>query len=273
MSPSAEALITARRLTLRFDGREVLQGIDLTLSRGEIVTVIGPNGAGKSTLLRVILGLLTPDEGEVLRAADLTVGYLPQRLHIDPTLPLTVRRFLNLPHRQGSEAVTRALGEVSAGQLEGAQLHALSGGEFQRVLLARALLREPNLLVLDEPAQGVDYAGQAEFFRLIDRARRRLSCGVLMVSHDLHLVMAATDRVICLNQHVCCTGAPEAVSRDPNYLALFGPTAASAFGVYRHDHDHTHDLTGQALPLQDQGHYHGHNHGPGHNHHHGREDS
>jgi zinc transport system ATP-binding protein len=217
--------------------------VSLTVSAGEIVTIIGPNGAGKTTLLRAALGLQRADAGRIERRAGLRVGYLPQRLAIDETLPLTVRRFLALVPKARRDAAA-ALVETGATHTLDLPVQTLSGGEVQRVLLARALLREPQLLVLDEPAQGVDIAGQAELFALIRRLRDQHGCGVLLVSHDLHLVMAATDRVVCLNHHVCCSGRPEAVSRDPAYRALFG-AAIEGFALYAHAHDHCHDVAGE----------------------------
>jgi len=181
---------------------------------------------------------------------------MPQRIAIDPTLPLAVGRFLDLPVRHAKAAKAEALAMVGATGLERRAMQALSGGEFQRVLLARALLRDPGLLVLDEPAQGVDHLGQAEFFNLIDRIRKERGCGVLIVSHDLHLVMAATDRVVCLNRHVCCSGTPEAMGADPAYRALFGPKAAEAVALYRHRHDHAHDLSGDIDHHHDHAHHH-----------------
>lgn len=221
-----------------------LDKVDLTVSEGEIVSLIGPNGAGKSTLVKLVIGILQPSSGTIRRRPGLTFSYMPQRLEIDPTLPLSVARFLDLPDRHDAGAKAEALAMVGVERLAGRAMQALSGGEFQRVLLARALLRDPGLLVLDEPAQGVDHLGQAEFFRLIDRVRRLRGCGVLIVSHDLHLVMAATDRVVCLNRHVCCSGTPESMGGDPAYRALFGASAADAVALYRHRHDHAHDLSG-----------------------------
>ena len=177
---------------------------------------------------------------------------MPQRLAVDETLPLTVERFLRLGGKASPAARAAALDEVGAGRLADSPIQRVSGGEMQRVLLARALLREPDLLVLDEPVQGVDVAGQVELFGLITHIRNRRGCGVLMVSHDLHLVMAATDTVVCLNHHVCCTGRPEAVTRHPAYLELFGPLAAEGLAVYTHRHDHHHGLDGAVAPLPDQ---------------------
>jgi zinc transport system ATP-binding protein len=232
---------------MRFGRTVALAQVSLTVSRGEIVTVIGPNGAGKSTLLRILLGLLPPSSGKVRLRPGLRIGYVPQRVAIDETLPLTVRRFLSLAiERTAPGDPQSALTEVGAPGLIDAPVQGLSGGEMQRVLVARALLRAPDLLVLDEPAQGVDIIGQAELFALIRRIRDRRHCGILLVSHDLHLVMAATDHVVCLNHHICCSGHPEAVTRDPAYRALFG-TAADALAIYAHHHDHTHDAHGEEI--------------------------
>ena len=247
---AGEVLLEAAALDLRLGALQVLRGVDLTVRRGEIVTLIGPNGAGKTTLVRVVLGLVRPDRGRVALAPDLVIGYVPQRLHVDPVLPLDVRRFLALGGSAARERCQRALDEVGVSGLLEAALHELSGGELRRVVLARALLRDPDLLVLDEPVQGVDLGGQIELYELISRLRKRRACGVLMVSHDLHLVMAATDRVVCLNHHVCCAGRPETVSRDPEYITLFGPRAAEALALYSHAHDHGHDTHGNVVPLE-----------------------
>jgi zinc transport system ATP-binding protein len=185
-----------------------------------------------------------------VRRPGLVVGYVPQRLHLDPTLPLPVRHFLALGGRRRDPAsLGAALAEVGAGHLAQALMSELSGGEFQRATLARALLRDPELLILDEPAQGVDFSGQLELYALIERLRDQRGCGVLLVSHDLHVVMGATDRVVCLNRHVCCSGEPETVSRHPEYVALFGPRAATGLAIYTHEHDHAHDLAGEVVAL------------------------
>lgn len=232
-------LVRARDIVVRRQGRVVLDHVDLAVSRGEIVTLIGPNGSGKTTLIRTILGLERPDGGNLSLAPGITIGYIPQFLQVDRTLPLTVLRFLEL--RSGDpERIRAQLARVGVAGLEKASIHALSGGELQRVLLARALMGEPDLLVLDEPDASLDVNGQAEFYRLLREVRDHTGCGVLLASHDLHLVMAATDHVVCLNHHVCCAGEPEAISRHPGYLNLFGAALAPALAVYTHHHDHYH---------------------------------
>ena len=257
-----EALIRLEGVAVSFNGQAVLDDVQLSVHPGEIVTLIGPNGAGKTTLVRVVLGLLQPERGSVRRTPRLRIGYMPQKLHVDATLPLSVLRFLRLVPGVDRKRALAALAEVGAEQVIDSPLQSISGGEMQRVLLARALLREPQLLVLDEPVQGVDVAGQAELYRLISRLRERHGCGVLMVSHDLHLVMSATDQVVCLNRHVCCSGHPEQVSGDPAFIELFGQDAKS-LAVYHHHHDHDHDLHGgvvkPGLTIHGPAHVHGPN--------------
>lgn len=243
----AAALVAARGLHFRRNARDILTDVDLDVAPGEIVTLIGPNGAGKTTLVKLILGVERPDAGTISRRFDLRVGYVPQRFEADRAIPMTVARFLSFGLGASREAVRAVLAEVGAGRTETQQLVELSGGETQRVLLARALLRDPNLLVLDEPARGVDYAGEAELYRLIGALRDKRKLGVLLVSHDLMVVMAKSDRVLCINRHVCCEGVPEAVAQHAEYVRLFGPKASGALGIYQHHHDHTHDISGAAV--------------------------
>jgi zinc transport system ATP-binding protein len=234
-------LLRVRNLVYERGGRRILDGVDISLTAGEIVTVIGPNGAGKSTLARLILGLDKPVSGTIERAPDIPVGYVPQGLSLSPLMPMTVSRFLKLRPGGTQGAVEEVLALVGLTPDHGGRpVAGLSGGEFRRVLLARALMNKPLLLVLDEPTAGVDLMGQAAMYRLIDGVRRRFHCAVLLISHDLHLVMSATDRVVCLNQHVCCSGAPEQVRRDPAFRALFG-AEADTVALYAHDHAHPHD--------------------------------
>ncbi len=255
-----EPLISVDDLTVRFGDAATLDSVSLAVRPGEIVTVIGPNGAGKTTLLRVILGLIVADSGQVSRRGRLRIGYMPQNIAIDDTLPLTVRRFLDLGGRVAKGRRLEVLDNVGVRRLLDQPLQRISGGEMQRVLLARALLREPELLVLDEPAQGLDVVGQADLYELIGQLRGRLGCGVLMVSHDLHLVMAAADRVVCLNHHVCCTGTPHDVAEHPEYLALFPETQIASLGIYTHHHDHAHAVTGEVVETPDHA---GHDHAGG----------
>jgi len=241
------ALIRGRRLTLARGGRTILDRIDIDIAAGEIVTLIGPNGAGKTSLVRALLGLERPDAGTVERTPGLVVGYVPQRFDRDAAIPMTVARFLTLAAKVEPERARRALEEVGAAHVAQRQLVQLSGGELQRVVLARALVREPQLLVLDEPARGVDHLGEADLYALIGRLRDERGLGVLLVSHDLHVVMAQSDRVLCINRHVCCHGIPETVAQHPEYVRLFGD-AARAFAIYQHHHNHEHGLGGEPLP-------------------------
>ncbi|GAA0472652.1 MULTISPECIES: zinc ABC transporter ATP-binding protein ZnuC [Tatumella] len=241
------ALVELDKVSVAFGHRDVLSNISFSLQPGRILTLMGPNGAGKSTLVRLVLGLLTPGKGQVRRSPNLRIGYVPQKLHIDPALPLTVGRFMRLSPQVNAGDVLPALERVQAGHLQHYSLQKLSGGEMQRVLLARALLGSPQLLVLDEPTQGVDVNGQVALYDLINQLRHEMNCGVLMVSHDLHLVMAKTDDVLCLNHHICCSGTPEVVSRHPEFIAMFGQRGAEELAIYRHHHNHRHDLQGRIV--------------------------
>ena len=244
---SEDMLLEAHNVGVSFDGQSILSGANVRVRCGEVVTLIGPNGAGKTSLVRAMLGLIQPSSGTVTRRKGLSIGYMPQRLQIDPALPMTVRRFLQLGTKPGLGKTLKVLKEVGASAIANSPLQSVSGGEMQRIMLARALLREPDLLVLDEPVQGVDITGQAELYRLINSIRKHRNVGVLMVSHDLSVVMAQTDHVVCLNRHVCCAGHPEAVSRHPEFVALFGENVASELAVYAHQHDHQHDLDGHVI--------------------------
>jgi zinc transport system ATP-binding protein len=256
-------LIECRGVTMRRGGEAVLDNVEIAVMPGEMVSLIGPNGAGKTLLLRVLLGLVRADEGRITARPGLRIGYMPQKLMLDATLPLTVRRFLSLGGPVPVGQRRQALEEVGISVLIDRPMQALSGGETQRVLLARALLRNPDLLVMDEPAQGLDIHGQDELMGLVEETRRRRECGILMVSHDLHVVMAATDRVVCLNHHICCTGHPMEVEIDPSYLALFGERAAGHLAAYHHHHDHVHGLAGEVVG-DGGGHGHSHGHSQGH---------
>jgi len=244
--PMTESLIELDRVCLAFSGRAVLEEVSFTVGRGEIVTLIGPNGAGKSTIMKIALGLLTPDRGQVRRAKGISIGYMPQKISIEDNLPLTVQSFLKLRPGTTDAQVTEVMELVRIAHVATCPVQQVSGGEMQRVLMARALLGDPDLIVLDEPVQGVDITGQEELYRLISRVHRHKNCGVLMISHDLHMVMAGTDRVICLNRHICCSGAPENIQDHPEYQALLGQRA-DAIALYTHHHDHHHDSAGNVV--------------------------
>ncbi|WP_276321848.1 zinc ABC transporter ATP-binding protein ZnuC [Terasakiella sp. SH-1] len=265
MAQSKEALISLKGAGVKRSGRWLIRDVNLDVYPGEIVTLIGPNGSGKSTTLKTAIGLEKPDEGTAVRKAALKVGYVPQKFHLDGTLPLSVRRLMSLTQSYPQELIEQTLAAVGMAQNMEAAVQTLSGGELQRVLMARAFIAKPDLLVLDEPVQGVDYSGEAALYNMIENFREEIGCGVLLISHDLHVVMAKTDRVLCLNGHVCCTGTPELVVNDPQYLELFGARAAESLAIYRHHHDHTHLADGRVMHAdgsitehchQEDGHHH-----------------
>lgn len=235
------SLISVHGLTVRYGARVVLRDVDLAVEKGEIVTIVGPNGSGKTSLFKAIIGAVEPSSGQILRAPDLRLGYVPQKLHIDPTLPMTVQRFMRLTGQVSQKECLSALEAAGLPDVSGQQITHLSGGQFQRMLLARALIAQPDLLLLDEATQGLDQPGSAAFYRQIETVRKETGCAVLMISHELHVVMSASDRVICLNGHVCCSGTPAVVASAPEYRALFGTGTAGALALYRHEHDHQHD--------------------------------
>ncbi len=249
MNTDRVRLIEAQGISIRRKGRLLLHGVDIHVDRGEVVTLIGPNGAGKTTLVRVLLGLLSPDTGRVQRESSVRVGYVPQHLHLSSNMPITVKRMMSLTSQSPQSAVEAALDETGSRKLLEARMSDLSGGELRRVLLARALLRDPDLLLLDEPVSGVDYIGEAEMYALIAEIVARHGCGVLMVSHDLHIVMAATDRVVCLNHHICCTGVPQEVVGHDEFQRLFGTRAGVVTALYQHSHDHVHEFGSVAETL------------------------
>ncbi len=241
------SIIEAYDLGVRRNGRWLVRNVSLVLNDGEIVTLIGPNGGGKSTTAKALLNLIELDEGRVSRRDGLVIGYVPQKLAIDWTLPLTVRRLMTLTGRAPLDSIKEALSLVGIEHLIDVQVQTLSGGEFQRALLARAILRKPDLLVLDEPVQGVDFSGMIALYELINEIRKKLGCGVLLISHDLHIVMAQTDQVVCLNGHVCCSGAPHTVVENKAYKDLFGQASSDAIALYQHHHDHSHGEHGEII--------------------------
>ena len=271
---SKETLVSLSNAGIRRDGRWLVRGVEFDIARGEVVTLIGPNGAGKSTTAKMAIGVLKADEGSVTRKRDLRIGYVPQKLAIDWTMPLSVRRLMTLTGSLKDTEIATALEATGIAHLADSEVRHLSGGEFQRALLARAIARKPDLMVLDEPVQGVDFAGEAALYDLIRTIRNATGCGILMISHDLHMVMAGTDTVICLNGHVCCRGTPEVVSQSSDYMKLFGGNARS-LAVYNHHHDHTHLPDGRVRHADgsitehchpEDGHHHDHGHSHDHAH-------
>jgi len=233
-------LISARSLQVKQGSKLILHDVTMQLQAGEITTIVGPNGSGKSTLLKALIGSLPITSGELTRQKNIKIGYVPQTVTVDPTLPLSVRRLLDLPKRCSDSDAFQALNEAGVAECIAEQFSALSGGQRQRVLLARALLGHPDVVILDEPTQGLDQPGSAAFYRQIEAIRNAKGCAVLMVSHELHVVMASSDHVICLNGHVCCAGRPEHVASAPEYRALFGSGTQGALALYRHEHTHHH---------------------------------
>jgi zinc transport system ATP-binding protein len=243
---SAELLLSAKHISYSKAQRLILDNVSFDLYRGQITTVIGPNGAGKSTLTGIVNGLIENYRGEIERQPKLRIGYLPQRVYVNTLMPLSVERLLRLTRSVDDQEVEAALAQTEVVYLKHRQVQSLSEGELKRVLLARTTLGKPDLIVLDEPTAGVDVTGELKMYELIGEFRKQLQCGILLVSHDLHLVMSKTDQVLCLNQHLCCSGLPESVSQHPEYLALFGAQAADSIAVYTHRHDHVHDVSGKS---------------------------
>ncbi|MBM08303.1 MAG: zinc ABC transporter ATP-binding protein [Magnetovibrio sp.] len=244
-SINTEPLTTLSNAGIYRSNRWLVRGIDMVVEPGEIVTLIGPNGSGKTTTAKLALGILKPDEGTVFQNKKIKVGYVPQAFNVDWTLPLNVSRFMRLTNRISQKQANDALAMTEVIHLRDSELHALSGGELRRVLIARAIAFKPSLIVLDEPVQGIDFNGGIAIYELIKEIRNELKPGILLISHDLHVVMAATDRIICLNGHICCSGTPSMVASNSAYQKLFGANATSTLAVYEHSHDHTHLADGR----------------------------
>jgi len=244
MSSENSTLVKLNNAGFKQNDKWLVEGVSLTVEKGKIVTLIGPNGSGKSTTAKIALGIYKNIEGSVEKYTN-KVGYVPQKISIDWTLPLRVYDFMRLTENIKDEAIEEALTLTGVIHLKNKNLGNLSGGEFQRVLIARAISKKPELLVLDEPVQGVDYTGEIALYELIKRISDTLNCGILLISHDLHTVMTATDHVVCLNGHVCCSGSPMDVAKNNEYKTLFGEQASQILSVYEHKHDHVHSEEGQ----------------------------
>ena len=244
MSLEKNILVKLNNVGIQQNDKWLVKGVSLEVEKGKIVTLIGPNGSGKSTTAKIALGIYKNIEGNVEKFTN-NVGYVPQKISIDWTLPLRVKDFMVLTDSIKDELIDEALSLTGVIHLKEKNLGNLSGGEFQRVLLARAISKKPELLVLDEPVQGVDFTGEIALYELIKKISEKLNCGILLISHDLHTVMSATDHVVCLNGHVCCSGSPKDVARNNEYKALFGEQASQTLSVYEHKHDHEHSIDGK----------------------------
>ena len=235
------ALISAKNVSVLKHQKSILDNIDIQINKNDFITIIGPNGAGKTMLLKCLMGFYKPTSGRIERKEKLKIGYMPQSISIINTMPITVKDFITVRKEYDDISLNKVIIEVSIGEIVNKQLSVLSGGEMQRVLLARSLLNNPDLLILDEPAQNLDISGQLNFYKLIQEIYSKRDISILMVSHDLHLVMVSTKKVLCLYKHICCSGAPQQIAKDPEFLSMFGKDMANMMSIYQHSHDHNHD--------------------------------
>jgi len=243
MNNEKKTLLKLENVGFSKNNKWLVKGVSLEVRQGEIVTLIGPNGSGKSTTAKIALGIYKKIEGKVNKFTN-KIGYVPQKISIDWTLPIRVIDFMSLTDEPTDEQINIALNLTGVEHLKNKSLGNLSGGEFQRVLIARAIAKQPEVLVLDEPVQGVDFKGEIALYELIKKISEELNCGILLISHDLHVVMSATDFVVCLNGHVCCSGTPQVVAKNNEYKELFGDRASSILSLYEHKHDHIHSQDG-----------------------------
>lgn len=234
------ALISAKNVSVLKHQKSILDNIDIQINKNDFITIIGPNGAGKTMLLKCLMGFYKPTSGRIERKEKLKIGYMPQSISIINTMPITVKDFITVRKEYDDISLNKVITEVSIGEIVNKQLSVLSGGEMQRVLLARSLLNNPDLLILDEPAQNLDISGQLNFYKLIQEIYSKRDISILMVSHDLHLVMVSTKKVLCLYKHICCSGAPQQIAKDPEFLSMFGKDMANMMSIYQHSHDHNH---------------------------------
>ena len=232
-------LINAQNISFERNGKNILDNVSIAINQNDFVTIVGPNGAGKSTLIKILMGIVNADKGEITEKEGLKIGYVPQKFVAESTLPISVKEFLLLNNKADKEKVSTVMSEVEI-DYPRRLLHQLSGGEMQKVLLARAILNNPDLLILDEPAQNLDIGNQLKFYKLLEKVYRDKKCSILMISHDLHMVMATSKQVICLFHHVCCSGTPQVVTKDPEFIKIFGNDMSNMMAYYQHHHSHTH---------------------------------
>ncbi|MDA9807693.1 ATP-binding cassette domain-containing protein [Alphaproteobacteria bacterium] len=235
------ALISAKNVSVLKNQKSILENIDIQINKKDFITIIGPNGAGKTMLLKCLMGFYKPTSGMIERKEKLKIGYMPQSINVINTMPMTVKGFITVKKKYDDISLHKVITEVNLGEIVNKQLSVLSGGEMQRVLLARSLLNNPDLLILDEPAQNLDISGQLNFYKLIQEIYSKRDISILMISHDLHLVMVSTKKVLCLYKHICCSGAPQQIAKDPEFLSMFGKDMANMMSIYQHSHDHDHD--------------------------------
>lgn len=247
------ALIQFDKVSLEANGQHIVQDITFEIKKPEIITLLGPNGAGKTSLVRLLVGLESPTQGSITRHPNLCIGYVPQQLSLKKSLPLTALRFLQAGKKSSEQQIKDALRLAQAEHLIHKSVQILSGGERQKLLLARALLGAPDLLVLDEPMQGIDLHGQEELYSLLYDLQRQQDISIFLVSHDLHIVMSESNHIMCLNKHLCCSGSSEEIQSNPEFLKMFGLESAAHLAIYTHRHDHHHGFN-KTTPLATSSH-------------------